>query len=419
MTFRQRIHVPSVLAIILGGGRGTRLYPLVKHRCKPAVPLATKYRLIDIPISNCLNSEIRSIFVLTQFNSRSLNQHVMRTYQFGPLSLGTVEIIAASQGEDGGEDWFQGTADAVRRCLRYFPATRLTHVLILSGDQLYTMNFEDVVASHEGSGAEITVACKEVTAEEAPRFGIMQADGEGMIVNFVEKPQAPEDLARVRSPSGSYWASMGIYLFNRVVLERILRECDGMDFGRDVIPYAVRSDYRVAAHAFNGYWEDIGTIGSFYAANLNMVAADPPIDLFDRNWGMYTRSRFLPPSRIHQSALESVLMADGCRVTGAAIIRSVVGVRSVIKAGARIENSILMGADYFVPEHLETHLPVMGIGRNVTVSRAIIDKNVRIGDGARIVNEAQRQHADGPGWAIRDGIVVVEKGAVIPPGAVI
>ena len=351
--------------------------------------------------------------------SRSLNQHVMRTYQFGPLSRGTVEIIAASQGEDGGEDWFQGTADAVRRCLRYFPATRLTHVLILSGDQLYTMNFEDVVASHEGSGAEITVACKEVTAEEAPRFGIMQADGEGMIVNFVEKPQAPEDLARVRSPSGSYWASMGIYLFNRVVLERILRECDGMDFGRDVIPYAVRSDYRVAAHAFNGYWEDIGTIGSFYAANLNMVAADPPIDLFDRNWGMYTRSRFLPPSRIHQSALESVLMADGCRVTGAAIIRSVVGVRSVIKAGARIENSILMGADYFVPEHLETHLPVMGIGRNVTVSRAIIDKNVRIGDGARIVNEAQRQHADGPGWAIRDGIVVVEKGAVIPPGAVI
>ncbi len=407
------------MAIILGGGRGTRLYPLVKHRCKPAVPLAAKYRLIDIPISNCLHSEIRRIFVLSQFNSRSLNEHVTRTYQFGPLAHGRVEIIAASQGEEGKEDWFQGTADAVRRCLRYLPTERLTHVLVLSGDQLYTMNFGDVLASHEDSGAEITVACKEVSAEEAPRFGIMQTDNDGMIADFVEKPQTPDDLARVRSPNGSYWASMGIYLFNRVVLERILRECEGMDFGRDVIPYAVRSDYRVSGHAFNGYWEDIGTIASFYAANLGMVSQDPPIDLFDPSWDMYTRPRFLPPNKVQKSVMESVLMAEGCRVTGAKITRSVVGIRSIIKDGTEIENSILMGADYYVPEHGESRLPVMGIGRNVTIKRAIVDKNVRIGDGVKIINESQQTKADGPGWAIRDGIVVIEKGAVIPPGTVV
>jgi glucose-1-phosphate adenylyltransferase len=212
---------------------------------------------------------------------------------------------------------------------------------------------------------------------------------------------------------------MGIYLFNRVVLERILRECDGLDFGRDVIPYAVRSDYRVSGHSFTGYWEDIGTIASFYAANLGMVSTNPPIDLFDPAWDMYTRPRFLPPSKVQESKLESVLMAEGCRVSGSEIKRSVVGIRSIVKEGTKIENSILMGADFYVPEHGESRLPVMGIGRNVTIRRAIVDKNVRIGDSVEIVNEAQRQHADGPGWAIRDGIVVIEKGAVIPPGTVI
>ena len=421
MLFRSKVRVPAVFGIIMGGGRGTRLYPLVKHRCKPAVPLAGKYRLIDIPISNCLNSGINNLFVLTQFNSRSLNLHITRAYQPGTLGNGFVEIIAASQGGIGadGEDWFQGTADAVRRCLRYLPETRVAHVLILSGDQLYAMNFQEVLATHEDSGAEITIACKQVGAEDAPRLGIVGTESSGRINEFVEKPQAPEQLARVRNSLGGYWASMGIYLFNRAVLERILRENEGMDFGKDIIPYAVRSGYVVNAHPFDGYWEDIGTIGSFYATNLQMASPEPPIDLFDPNWDVYTRSRFLPPTKLQKCTFDSGLIADGCMLYGAELIRSVVGVRSLIREGSRIENSVVMGADFYVSGDSRAPLPSMGIGRNVVVRRAIIDKNVRIGDGARIANEKGLLHADGPNWAIRDGIVVVEKNAMIPPGTVI
>jgi glucose-1-phosphate adenylyltransferase len=415
---KERVRLTDILAIVMGGGRGTRLYPLVKYRCKPAVPLAGRYRLIDIPLSNCLHSGINRIFVLTQFNSRSLNNHVNRTYQFGPVAHGSVEIIAASQTEEG-DLWFQGTADAVRRCLQFVDTSRTSHVLILSGDQLYAMNFQQLVATHEEKNAEITIACKDVNEQEAPRFGIMCTDENQQITDFVEKPQTEGDLRRVRSPEGRFWASLGIYLFDVAVLRRVLGEVKGVDFGRHVIPHAVRGDYQVAAHAFSGYWEDIGTIGSFYAANLGLVCPVPPIDLFDPQWTIYTRPRSLPPTKVERSAIRSVLLADGSWIQSASIRHSVVGIRTMIRTGTTIDESIVMGADYYVPDDSSSALPTMGIGRNVVIRRAIVDKNVRIGDGCRIVNEKKLPHADGPGWSIRDGIVVVEKNAVIPPGTVI
>jgi len=412
-------HLPSVVAVIMGGGRGTRLDPLVRLRCKPAVPLAGRYRLIDVPISNCLHSGINRIFVLTQYNSRSLNNHVTRTYQFGPVSHGRVEIIAAAQSLQS-EAWFQGTADAVRRCLPYIHEHNTSHVLVLSGDQLYAMNFQHLLRTHQKKDAELTVACKPVSRQDAPRFGIMRTDSDGRIVDFVEKPSSPEELERVQSSDGSYQASLGIYLFNREVLEQVLREVAGVDFGRDIIPYAVRGPYRVYAHFFSGYWEDIGTIKSFYHANLALAGPNPPLDLFSRDWMIYTRPRFLPPSKIENSTIDQALVADGCRIRGASVRNSVIGIRTVIREGSTIEDSIIMGADYFVPEPKRPRtIPVIGIGRHVVLRKAIVDKNVRIGNNVRIVNVQNLQKADGQGWCIRDGIVVVEKNAVIPAGTVI
>ena len=404
--------------MIMGGGRGTRLYPLVKLRCKPAVPLAGRYRLVDVPISNCLNSGINRIFVLSQFNSRSLNRHISRTYQFGTLSRGAVEIIAAAQDEEG-DAWFQGTADAVRQCLKYIPEPRTKHVLILSGDQLYAMNFLRLFTTQEETEADVTVACKDVQGRDAGRFGIMRAARDGIIEDFVEKPQTPEDLARIRSPEGNYWASLGIYLFKVKVLKQLLRECRGMDFGRDVIPYAVKGDYRVSAYPFEGYWEDIGTIRSFFAANLGLACPIPPIDLFDPDWRIYTRPRFLPPTRLERSNIRSVMISEGSVIQRTTLRRTIVGIRTVIREGTKISDAVIMGADYYIKDDGSSPLPTMGIGRNVTIRNAIIDKNVRIGDGSRIVNEQKARHADGPGWSIREGIVVVEKNAVIPPNTAI
>ncbi len=418
MSAKERIRASAIVAMVMGGGRGTRLYPLVKRRCKPAVPLGGRYRLIDVPISNCLHSGIDRILVLTQFNSRSLNNHISRTYQFGPISRGEVDVVAASQDEKG-DAWFQGTADAVRRCLQYINDARTSHVLILSGDQLYAMNYQALISTHEQTDAQVTIACKEVGEIDATRFGITRTDEDRSITDFVEKPQSREALDRIRSPDGRYWASLGIYLFKREILTQVLGEVGGADFGKDVIPYAVRGDYRVSAHSFEGYWEDIGTIRSFYAANLGLVCPVPPIDFYDPAWGIYTRPRFLPPTKVEQSTLEAVLLADGSRIDRAAIRRSVIGIRTVIRRDATIEDSIIMGADYYVPDDRSSALPTMGIGRNVTIKGAIVDKNVRIGDNSAIINQEKRQHADGKGWSIRDGIVVIEKNAVIPPGMVI
>ena len=402
----------------MGGGRGTRLFPLVKLRCKPAVPLAGRYRLIDVPISNCLHSGINQIIVLTQFNSRSLNNHITNTYQFGPISRGRVEILAAAQSEEG-DTWFQGTADAVRRCLPYSAVRTASHILILSGDQLYSMKFGNLLTTQEETHADVTIACKAVEQKEASRFGIMRTDQNHMITDFVEKPNNAEALAHVRSPDNTYWASMGIYLFEREVLEKLLQEVKGDDFGKDVIPHAVRGDYAVSAHSFDGYWEDIGTIKSFFKANLSLACPDAPINLFDPHWGIFTRPRFLPPAKIQQCVVESTLIADGCLVQAAVLDRCIIGIRTVIRSSTTIRESVVMGADYYVPDDGSSALPTMGIGRDVTIERAIVDKNVRIGDGVKIVNPEGKTQGSGPGWCRRDGIAVVEKNAVIPPGTVI
>ena len=415
----------DALAVILGGGRGTRLFPLTNERSKPAVPIAGKYRLIDIPLSNCLNSELPRIFVLTQYNSESLNKHLALTYKFDVFSSGFVTILAAEQTEES-PDWFQGTADAVRRSLRHLRSHRGREVLILSGDQLYQMDFRRMAETHRRHVADATVAVIPVGRKQAVGFGILKVNRQGRIVHFEEKPRT-ERLADLESDipghGRGFLASMGIYLFGREALERAVSDPTLVDFGRHVIPWAI-GEMRVQAHFFRGYWEDVGTIRSYYEANLQLTDPMPPFDFYDAVRPVYTHPRFLPATKVEGCTLHRTLLSEGSILMGAEIERSVVGIRSRIGEGVRIRESLVLGADYY--ESLEEidraqarGLPPVGIGSGSVIERAIVDKNARIGRGVRIANETGVLETDGPGYYIRDGIVIVPKDGVIADGTVI
>jgi len=415
----------DVLAVILGGGRGTRLFPLTHERSKPAVPIAGRYRLIDIPISNCLNSDLRRIFVLTQYNSESLNKHISLTYKFDVFSDAFVSILAAEQTEENA-NWFQGTADAVRQVRRHLAAHRSREVLILSGDQLFQMDFRELAETHRRNQADATLAVIPVSREQTAGFGILKMDGTGRIVHFEEKP-GPNRLDDLESDipghGRGFLASMGIYHFGREQLEAAIADPALVDFGRHIIPKAIGS-MRVQAHVFKGYWEDVGTIASYFQANIELTNPMPPFDFYDAARPVYTHPRFLPASKIEGCTLRSAVVSEGCIVMGAEIERSVLGIRSRIGRGARLREALVLGADQYetVPEierSRERGLPPLGIGAESVVERAIIDKNARIGRGVRILNAAGVQEVDGDGYYIREGIVIVPKGGVIRDGAVI
>jgi glucose-1-phosphate adenylyltransferase len=411
------------LAIIMGGGAGTRLFPLTKDRAKPAVPLGGKYRLVDIPISNCLNSGMRSIYVLTQFNSMSLHRHIQASYKFDNFSRSFVEILAAQQTPEASR-WYQGTADAVRQNMRYFLERPFEFYLILSGDQLYRMDFRVLLHQHIRSGAEITLATKPVGREHASDFGIMLSGEDRRITRFVEKPKeaavldemkmSAELLAGINRSRDEelFQASMGIYVFNRDVLVQCL-ENDLFDFGKHVIPAAIEKR-NVSAFIFDGYWEDIGTIRAFYEANLDLTDIVPEYSFFDASAPVYTHPRFLPGSKINGAALRQSIISDGCIISDAHLERCVVGVRSIIWSGATIRNSVVMGADYYETDS-GGRIPI-GIGRNCVIDRAIIDKNARIADGVVITPEGKPEDFDAENYYIRDGIVVIPKDATIPAG---
>ena len=415
------------LSIIMGGGAGTRLFPLTKDRSKPAVPLGGKYRLVDIPISNCLNSGLRSIYVLTQFNSMSLHRHIQASYKFDNFSRSFVDILAAQQTPEGSE-WYQGTADAVRQNLRYFLEQPYEHFLILSGDQLYRMDFRVLLHQHIRSGADITLATTPVKREAASDFGLMLSGPDRRVTRFIEKPKDPavqdefkldpELLESIGSePSEElFQASMGIYVFNRQVLIDCL-EGDLDDFGKHVIPKAI-GERHVNVFIFKGYWEDIGTIRAFFEANLDLTELVPKYSFFVAQSPIYTHPRFLPGSKINGATLRQAIISDGCIISDAHIERSVIGVRSIIRSGATIRNSVIMGGDHFETDgQMErAGAPPIGIGRNCVIDRAIIDKNARIGDGVVITPEGKPNHVDAENYYIRDGIVVVPKDAVIPVG---
>ena len=425
--------VRRVLALVLGGGRGTRLYPLTRDRSKPAVPLAGKYRIIDVPLSNCINSGVQRIYVLTQFNSVSLHRHIRRTYTFDPFSGGFVEILAAQQTNDT-TTWYQGTADAVRQNIRYLQQPDIRHVLILSGDQLYRMNYADMLATHQASKADVTIAGIPVREEAASGLGIMRLADDGRVEGFLEKPQTAAELDMVRTDPAwierqgipaagrSLMASMGIYLFDRDCLVDLLTKTDYRDFGREVFPAAIRTR-RVCLHPFDGYWEDIGTIRSYYQCNLDLAGAAPPFELASAEAPIYSRGRFLPPSRLDGAGIVASLVSDGCIVErGAVIENSVIGLRCRIGRDVVIRDSVILGNDFYEPPaDLATRAahgePPLGIGADTVIEGAIIDKNVRIGCGARITNEHGWDNtADDPRFVVRDGVVVVPKDAIVPDG---
>lgn len=420
----------DVLTLILGGGRGARLYPLTKQRSKPAVPIAGKYRLIDVPISNCLHAGLQRIFVLTQFNSASLNRHIAQTYRMDHFTNGFVEILAAEQTlEDS--NWFQGTADAVRRASRHFVGYDADYYLILAGDHLYRMDFDDLIEAHIDSRADITIAAQPVAPEDASSLGIFLFDADGHIADFVEKPDAARLGALGSSvPEGArfaghaadrpFVASMGIYVFSRDVLLDLIGAQAGIDFGREIIPAALKL-YRVHAYLHRGHWADVGTVKSFYDANILLTRRGTPFNFFHPRRPIYTRPRFLAGSKVYDSTIDEAIVNEGCYLDHCEVRESIVGIRSNIRRGARITRSVLLGADFY-DEHegaAGTGDMPLGIGRDVVLDRVIVDKNARIGDGARLVNEHGVQDADGDGYCIRDGVIVVEKGALIPQGTVI
>jgi len=415
----------DILAIILGGGRGTRLFPLTYRRSKPAVPIAGKYRLIDIPISNCINSDIGRIFVLTQFNSESLNQHVSRTYKFDIFSDRFVSIIAAEQTEEG-DKWFQGTADAVRQSLRHLRRHSSRDILILSGDQLYQMDYRQMLDTHRRSKAACTVGVIPVSADQASAFGILKMDASGRITHFEEKPSAdrlPDLVSDIPGVGPGYLASMGIYIFERGTMERELGLSNRVDFGRHIIPDAVPK-MLVQAHVHRGYWEDVGTIRSYFQANLALTDAFPPFDFYQADAPVYSHPRFLPASKVSNCVIHNALISEGCILLGAEIERSVIGIRSRIGRGTKLRNTLVLGADshetlHDIESSLAAGLPPMGIGAESLIENAIIDKNARVGRGVRIVNEAGIQEKDGDGYFIREGIVCIPKSGVIPDGTVI
>ncbi|MCX6958900.1 MAG: glucose-1-phosphate adenylyltransferase [Verrucomicrobia bacterium] len=415
------------LAIIMGGGAGTRLFPLTKDRAKPAVPIGGKYRLVDIPISNCLNSGIRGIYVLTQFNSTSLHRHINASYKFDNFSPSFVEILAAQQTPEG-SSWYQGTSDAVRQNLRTFTEGDYDYFIILSGDQLYRMDYRDVLQQHIAAGAELTISCIPVNREGAAGFGIMETDAARKITRFVEKPKNPAALEELRmkpellrdlsEPDHQelYLASMGIYVFSRQVLIDCL-DNDLPDFGKDIIPATIGSR-NVQAYIFRGYWEDIGTIRSFFDANLNLCDPNPQYSFYAPGAPIYTQSRFLPASVIEETVINRAMISDGCQIRSSRLERCVVGIRSLINPGSRLRNTIVMGADFYESDTGGTPagmIPI-GIGRDCLIEDAIIDKNARIGDGVVITPHDKDANSEGPSYYIRDGIVVIPKNAVIPSG---
>lgn len=406
-----------MVAVVLGGGEGRRLQPLTRDRCKPAVPLAGKYRLVDIPVSNCINSGIRRINVLTQFNSVSLHQHMQNTYHFDQFHSGYVRILAAQQ-TPGAERWFQGTADAVRQSLRYVLDRQPEYVLILSGDQLYRMDFEEVLEEHLAKKADVTICTKPVPRREAGALGIMHADEEGRIVRFVEKPGTGPALDELRAPGEGeerFLASMGIYIFNTPVLLKLL-EGEEKDFGKDIIPAAIRH-YSVHSWRFGGYWRDIGTVRAFWEANMELTEPLPPFNLYDAKAPLYTHMRFLPPSKINCCDLNRTLLSEGCIITGHRILSSIVGVRARVGEGSVVERTVIMGADYYDPPGTPPGGIPMGVGRDCFIRNAIIDKNARIGDGCYITPDGKEEGAAVDGkYMVTGGVVVIPKNAVIEAG---
>ena len=415
----------DVIAVILGGGRGSRLFPLTLHRSKPAVPIGGKYRLIDIPISNCLNSNLRRMFVLTQYNSESLNQHLNSTFKFDIFSSGFVSLLAAEQ-TDENPDWFQGTADAVRQSLRHLRSHRSREILILSGDQLYQMDYRKMLETHRRHVADVTIAVTPVTTEQAAGLGILKVNRQGRIVHFEEKPgpqRLPELISEMPNVGQTLLASMGIYIFGRDALEKALLDPALVDFGKNVIPDAVPR-MRVHAHIQRGYWEDVGTIRSYYQANLDLCQSVPPFDFYDASRPVYTNPRFLPATKVEHCTMKSALVSEGSILVGAEVEHAVIGIRSRIGRGARIKDSLILGADFYetldeIERASGRGLPPVGIGSDSVVQNAIVDKNARIGAGVRIVNAAGVTEADGQGYYIRDGIVVVPKNGVIPDGSIV
>jgi len=426
----------KVLAVILGGGAGSRLFPLTHQRSKPAVPLGGKYRLVDIPISNCINSDVMQIFVLTQYNSASLNRHISRTYRFSGFSDGFVEILAAEQTPESPQ-WFQGTADAVRQVLPHIHDWGIDTLLILSGDHLYRMDYRKFIARHVETKADVTVSVVPFVREAAEEFGLLKADPTGRILEFREKPKgdALEEmrvdttafgLSAEEAARRPFLASMGIYVFNYTRLRELLaQDKTWVDFGREVIPAAIK-DYNVQAYLFDDYWEDIGTIAAFHSANLDMTSLLPKFNFFDTEAPIYTRPRYLPPSKVHHCEIVDSIIGDGSIINRARLARSVVGLRARIEPGAHIEDTYLMGADYYqsfeeLREDAAAGLPLIGIGRDTVIQRAIIDKNARIGSNVRLTNDGGIKNFDNEeaGYFIRDGIIIVPKNATVKDGTVV
>jgi glucose-1-phosphate adenylyltransferase len=420
----------EVLALVLGGGQGTRLFPLTQHRSKPAVPIGGKYRLIDIPVSNCLHADIRRIFVLTQFNSASLNRHISQTYRMDLFSHGFVEILAAEQTPDN-PNWYQGTADAVRQAARHFVRYDADYYLILAGDHLYRMDYNELVDAHIDRRADITIAAQPMAAAEASEMGIFRFDRSGQIVAFEEKPSRDrlEEIGQSIPPSSTFAghtrekpfvASMGVYVFSREVLLDVLQRGEATDFGREVIPGALDS-YRVNAYLFRGYWADVGTVASFFDANIMLTEPGARFGFYDPRRPIYTHPRFLPGARFRNCTVRDAIIAEGCFLDGATVDRSIVGIRTNIQTGTTITRSVLLGADFYEADDdapAKGTAPRMGIGRDVTLDGVIVDKNARIGDGVQLVNHARIDHADGPGYYIRNGVIIVPKDGVVKPGTV-
>jgi glucose-1-phosphate adenylyltransferase len=415
----------DVLTIVLGGGRGQRLFPLTHLRSKPAVPIGGKYRLIDIPLSNCLHADLKRIYVLTQFNSASLNRHIAQTYRLDMFSEGFVEVLAAEQTPQS-QEWFQGTADAVRQAARHFRDLDTEYFLILAGDHVYRMDFSELIESHIERDADITIAAQPVTVDDAIEMGIFRFDTGGQVSGFEEKPTRarleelgssapPHSAAGLLTPDKPFVASMGIYVFSRDVLYDVLSRSRAVDFGREIIPQALAT-HRVHPFLHRGFWADVGTVESFYDVNLMLARRGTPFSFFHPRRPIYTHARFLPAARVHSSTIDEVLVGDGAYLDSCEIQSSVVGIRMAVRRGTKITRSILLGADFY--EDADNDLP-LGIGRNAVLDRVIVDKNARIGDGARLVNERNIDTADGDGYYIRGGIIIVPKGGVVKPGTVV
>ncbi len=428
--------IRKTLAIVLGGGKGSRLYPLTKDRSKPAVPFGGKYRLVDIPISNCINSNIKQIYILTQFNSASLHNHISNTYIFDSFTRGFVEVLAAEQTYQS-EDWYQGTADAVRKNIKHFHDQDPDYYVILSGDQLYRMNFQMMLNEHIESKSELSIAAKAITREQAEGLGIMQVDDDGYITGFVEKPAADEDISELKVPRkllkesiGSdsigrkeYLASMGIYIFNADALEKAL-DNEEKDFGKEIIPNIIQNNL-VHAYIFDDFWEDIGTIKAFYDINLNIASIEPAFNFYDEQMPIYTHRRHLPATKMNFCTISQSLASEGSIITNASIVNSVIGIRTLIESGANLDGVYCMGAGYYESEHEKQNnrkqgIPNIGIGRGTIIKKAIIDQNARIGDNCRIgIDTQNREDGDFGSYWIRDGIIIIPKNGIIPSGTVI